>query len=126
MKLNGRKKTIERRSSGDSRRTCNLFEQGWLLFQPLFRNFVIRAGALHFPPKPRRMIHFPQVHDLVNQNIISDEGWCLDEPPIQRNRPSGIWRPRTTTESLTTSDLVCFRIKSNSIRQVNELMDSLQ
>ena len=59
-----------------------------MLFQPSLRSFVIRAGALHFPPKPRRMIHFPQVHDLVNQNIISDEGWRLDEPPIQGDRPA--------------------------------------
>jgi len=39
---------------------------------------------------------------------------------------SGIRRPRTTMESLTTSGLVCFRIKSNSIRQVKESRDILQ
>jgi hypothetical protein len=39
---------------------------------------------------------------------------------------SGIRRPRTTMESLTTSGLVCFRIKSNSIRQVKESRDVLQ
>src|SRR6266540_5870035 len=34
------------------------------------------------------MVHFPQVHDLVRQNVIPDVRWRLDEPPIQENGPA--------------------------------------
>jgi len=92
-----------------------------MLFQPPLGRFIFRADPLHFAPKPRRMVHFPQVHEFMEQNVILDKARGLDEPPIQRDRsaagtgtPPG---PLVAHRDPAHGQLVQFRIGKHSGRQ---------
>ena len=51
--------------------------------QPGARFFVRRTGRRHQLPERRRMIHAPQVHQLVDQHVVADRLRHLHQPPVQ-------------------------------------------
>ncbi len=47
---------------------------------------VIRTNIPDFAPKLLRVVHLPQVHQFMQDDVIAHEGWSLEQTPIQRNR----------------------------------------
>src|SRR5215218_3089661 len=54
--------------------------------------FVIGHYALHPAPKPRRMIRLTQMRQLVDDDVVDQRRWRLDQPPIEMNSPVGMAR----------------------------------
>ena len=54
-----------------------------MLFQPAFGIFVVRTDTLDLTPEPGGVVHLPQVHQLVQYQIIAHERRRLHEPPIE-------------------------------------------
>src|SRR6266576_1790791 len=73
-------------------------EQRRVLLQPPLGSFKVRTDAFDFAPEPAGMIHLPQVTKLMKKDVILDVRRCLDEPPIQGNRPAT--RARAPARSL--------------------------
>ena len=69
-----------------------------MLFQPALGRMVIRTDTLDLTPEPRGVVHLPQVHQLVQNQIVTDERGRLNESPVQGNGPSS--RAGTPTRSL--------------------------
>src|SRR5439155_910231 len=63
-------------------------EQSGMLFQPAFGCLVVGTDLFDFAPEPDRVVHLLQVRQLVQNQVVADEGRRLEEPPVQRNRPS--------------------------------------
>ena len=79
-------------------RSRALFEQRGVSFHPLFGGLTTRTDAFHFPPETRRVVHLTQVHQFVEENVITDKRRGLNQPPIQRNGATP--RARTPPRSL--------------------------
>src|SRR2546427_145297 len=63
-------------------------EQSEMLFQPAFGCLVVGTDLFDFAPEPDRVVHLLQVRQLVQNQVVADEGRRLEEPPVQRNRPA--------------------------------------
>lgn len=60
-----------------------LLEQGGVFFEPGFGGAVIGADAGDFAPKAGRVVHLAKVHQFVEEDVVADGGWNLDEPPVE-------------------------------------------
>jgi hypothetical protein len=69
-----------------------------MLFEPTLGGFVIGTDALDLTPESSGVIHLSQVHQLMQDQIVTDELRSLNEPPIQRDCPAP--RARTPTRFL--------------------------
>jgi len=52
-------------------------------FKPLFRLTIVRACVGHKFPESCRVVHFPPMHQFMNDQIIADLPRSLDEPPVE-------------------------------------------
>src|SRR6266516_4730047 len=77
---------------------CRLSQKIFVLLEPSLGVTVI--GARFFDPVPitARMIHLPQMHQLVKNDVIAHKVRRLDQAPVQRNRP--FHRTRSPARSL--------------------------
>jgi len=57
-----------------------------MLFEPFFGALEVGAEAGDFAPEASRVVHFFQVSQLVQDDVIADENGSLYEAPIQGNR----------------------------------------
>ena len=57
-----------------------------MLFEPFFGDEIFRAGPFDFLPEPGGMVHLAAVHQFMQDDVIADEGRCLDQSPVQGNR----------------------------------------
>jgi len=57
-------------------------EQVRVLFQPLLGGLVFRTNLLDLPPETGRVVHFPQMHQFVQDHVGTDKVRCLDQPPV--------------------------------------------
>src|SRR5438093_11531869 len=73
--------------------SARLLEQSRTLFQPPLGCFVVGADPFNFAPEPAGVIQVPQMAKLVQNDVVLNERWRLNEPPVQRNRSA----PRTGT-----------------------------
>ena len=70
--------------------TLNLRRQQIRVFlEPAFRLAVVRAEAGHFRPKPPGMVHFPEVRQFMQHEVIADPGWCLHQAPVEGDGAAG-------------------------------------
>ena len=61
-------------------------QQPGVLFQPLLGRAIIGAHRFHLAPESRRMVHLPEMHQFVENDVIAHERRRLDEPPVERDR----------------------------------------
>ena len=58
-------------------------QQAGMRFQPGFRVAIIRTRLLDVSPVARGVVHLPQVHQLVEDDVVAHERRKLNEPPVQ-------------------------------------------
>jgi hypothetical protein len=56
-----------------------------MLSQPFLRLQVIGACGSDMFPEAIRVVHLPEVHQFVNDNVVANEFGRLDETPVQAN-----------------------------------------
>ena len=99
----------------------SLPQQGSVLLQPTLCDLVVGTNAFDLAPESRRVIHLPQMHQLMENDVILHVQRRLDQPPVQRNRPAP--RTRTPTRFLiahgdaTDGDLMLRCVGLNSWQQ---------
>ncbi len=54
-----------------------------MLLEPALGLGVSGSEVPHFTPKPHRMVHVPQVSQLVQDQVIPDESRELYEAPVE-------------------------------------------
>ena len=54
-----------------------------MLFEPALRFPISRAEPFDLEPEPARVVHFLQVRQLMENDVIANENGSLDEAPIQ-------------------------------------------
>ena len=64
----------------------SLPQQPGVLFQPAFGLKVIGEHCCHLPPEARRVVHLPEMHQFMEDDVIAHARRRLDQPPIERNR----------------------------------------
>lgn len=70
------------------RHPATLAEQAGVLLEPPFGGQVIGADALDLIPEPRRVVHLPHVHQLMQDQVVAHEVRGLDDPPVERDGPA--------------------------------------
>lgn len=63
------------------------------MLQPPLRELEIRTDFFDFTPEPRGVVHLPAMHQFVEDDVIPHVRRCLDQPPVEGNRPA----PRART-----------------------------
>src|SRR5438046_1309145 len=69
---------------------CATFSSGYMaipgtLLQPALGCFEGGTKPAHFAPKTRRMIHFFEMRQLVQDDVITDEWRGLNQTPVERD-----------------------------------------
>src|ERR1043166_590901 len=68
------------------RRVAASPQHGRMVLEPALGGFVTGANALHFAPESGGVVHFAEVGQLMEDQVIADKGGGLNQPPVQRNR----------------------------------------
>ena len=55
--------------------------------QPVARRHVVGARSRDEAPIVGRMVHAPQMHQLVDEDVIAHRRWHEHEPPVQADVP---------------------------------------
>ena len=58
-------------------------EQARILSQPPFRNSVLRKCILDMLPESLGVIHLLQVHQLMDNDVVTNKIGRLNQPPVQ-------------------------------------------
>ncbi len=57
-----------------------------MVLEPTFRRPIVGTDAFDFGPEPNRVVHLPEMHEFVVDQVVADMVRGLDDPPIQGNR----------------------------------------
>ena len=57
-----------------------------MFFQPRFGFAEVWAGGFDAAPEAGGVVHFVEVHQLVDDDVVAHEGRGLDEAPVERDR----------------------------------------
>src|SRR5689334_17356597 len=60
-------------------------QQAAMPLQPILGAVIIGADLLDLAPKTTRMVHLPQVHQFVENDVVAHISGRLDKTPVERN-----------------------------------------
>src|SRR5437764_1388105 len=84
--FDGTREGSGRKKQEFSRRALHRHDFAAVFAQPFFGLAPGGTDFFNFGPKTIRVIHLPQMHQLVKDDVINDEGRRLDEAPVERDR----------------------------------------
>jgi hypothetical protein len=73
-------------------------ERATVLSKPSTCSLVVRAGLGDELPEFLRVIHAPEVHQLVDHHVVANPRRHADQSPVQAN--VGVWRTRSPAPPL--------------------------
>ncbi len=86
------------RSSGGWSGSSGIHEQASVLAQPSARMLIAWTGPCDQTPEVMRMVRAPQVHQLMDENVVANRFWHQHKAPVQADVTGG--RARSPARSL--------------------------
>jgi hypothetical protein len=71
------------RPCGKRASSTELPEQAGVFAKPFFGFAVVREGGFDVGPEAWGVVHFSEVHEFVDDDVVADEDGCLDEAPVE-------------------------------------------